>query len=598
MFLRRTERKKNGKTHSYWNVVENKRLDDGRVVQRHVLYLGEINCSQAAAWRKAIEVFDVDAGRARTLALFPEDRCEAIAGDASVVQLRLSEMQLRRPRQWGACWLAGQLWQELQLDRFWADRLPPSRKGTPWDQILQVLATYRLIAPGSEWRLHREWFGNSAMADLLGADFGLAEEHKLYACHDLLLAHKEALFSHLVGRWRDLFNADFDVLLYDLTSTYFEVNASNMPEGTKRRHGYSRDKRPDCPQVVIALVVTPDGLPLAYEVLPGNTADSKTLRMFLSKIELQYGKARRVWVMDRGVPTEAVLAEMRNSDPPVQYLVGTPKGRLNRLEKHLLEKPWQDAREGVKVKLLAEDGELYVFAQSDDRVGKERAMRRRQLKWLWKRLRQIAAMEISREELLMKLGGARSKAPAAWRLVDVEIDKEHPGFTFALNRKKLRTTRRREGRYLLRTNLTDNDPAQLWQYYIQLVAVEEAFRNLKGDLAIRPIFHQDEKRIEAHIFIAFLAYCMQITLTRRLHALAPGLTARSALEKFAAVLMIDVHLPTTDGREILLTRYTHPEPELQLLIDRLKLRLPPQPPPRITTAAVNQASRCSEDLLT
>src|SRR5665811_177887 len=212
MFLRRTARKKNGKTHHYWNVVENKRLDGGRVVQRHVLYLGEINSSQAAAWRKAIEVFDEDAGRARTLALFPEDRCETVAGDASVVQLRLSEMQLRRPRQWGACWLAGQLWQELQLDRFWSDRLPPSRKRTRWDQVLQVLATYRLIAPGSEWRLHRQWFGSSAMADLLGADFGLAEEHKLYACHDLLLQHKEALFSHLVGRWRDLFNADFDVL--------------------------------------------------------------------------------------------------------------------------------------------------------------------------------------------------------------------------------------------------------------------------------------------------------------------------------------------------------------------------------------------------
>jgi hypothetical protein len=598
MFLRRTERKKNGKAHHYWNVVENKRLDDGRVVQRHVLYLGEINSSQAAAWRKAIEVFDEDAGRARTLALFPEDRYEAVAGDASVVQLRLSEMRLHRPRQWGACWLAGQLWQELQLDRFWADRLPPSRKKTRWDQVLQVLATYRLITPGSEWRLHRQWFGNSAMADLLGADFGLAEEHKLYACHDLLLEHKEALFSHLVGRWRDLFNADFDVLLYDLTSTYFEVNASDLPEGSKRRHGYSRDKRPDCPQVVIALVVTPDGLPLAYEVLPGNTAESKTLRMFLGKIELQYGKARRVWVMDRGVPTEAVLAEMRNSDPPVQYLVGTPKGRLNRLEKHLLEKPWQDAREGVKVKLLAEDGELYVFAQSSDRVSKERAMRRRQLKWLWKRLRQIAAMDITREELLMKLGAARSRAPAAWRLVDIEIDKERPSFSFALNRKKLLITRRREGRYLLRTNLSDNNPAQLWQYYTQLVAVEEAFRNLKGDLSIRPVFHQDEARIEAHIFIAFLAYCMQITLARRLHALAPGLTARSALDKFAAVQMIDVHLPTTDGREIRLTRYTHPEPELQLLIDRLKLRLPPQPPPRITTAAVNQASRRSEDLLT
>jgi Transposase DDE domain len=598
MFLRRTERKKNGKTHSYWSVVENKRLDDGRVVQRHVLYLGEINSSQAASWRKAIEVFDEDAGHPRTLALFPDDRCEAVAGDASVIQLRLSEMRLHRPRQWGACWLAGRLWQELQLDRFWADRLPPNRKGTRWDQVLQVLAAYRLIAPGSEWRLHRQWFGNSAMADLLGADFGLAEEHKLYRCHDLLLAHKDALFSHLIGCWRDLFNADFDVLLYDLTSTYFEVNASSLPEDSKRRHGYSRDKRPDCPQVVIALVVTPDGLPLAYEVLPGNTADSKTLRMFLSKIEQQYGKARRIWVMDRGVPTEAVLAEMRNSDPPVQYLVGTPKGRLNRLEKHLLQKPWQDAREGVKVKLLADDGELYVFAQSSDRVSKERAMRRRQLKGLWKRLRQIAAMEVTREELLMKLGAARSKAPAAWRIVDVAVDKHSPSFTFALNRNKLRKIRRREGRYLLRTNLTDDDPAQLWQYYIQLVAVEEAFRNLKGDLAIRPVFHQDETRIEAHIFIAFLAYCMQITLTRRLHALAPGLTARSALEKFAAVQMIDVQLPTTDGREILLTRYTNPEPELQLLIDQLKLSLPPQPPPRITSAAIARATRCSEDLLT
>jgi hypothetical protein len=597
MFLRRTERKKDGKTHSYWNIVESRRLDDGRVVQRHVLYLGEINSSQAVAWRKAIAVFDADAGVARTLALFPEDRCEAAASDASMVRLRLSELRLCRPRQWGACWLAGQLWRELQLDRFWADRLPPSRKRTRWDQVLQVLTSYRLIAPGSEWRLHREWFGNSAMADLLGSDFGLAEAHKLYACHDLLLAHKEALFSHLVERWRDLFNADFDVLLYDLTSTYFEINASDLPEGDKRRHGYSRDKRPDCPQVVIALVVTPDGLPLAYEVLPGNTADSKTLRMFLGKIERQYGKARRVWVMDRGVPTEAVLAEMRGSDPPVQYLVGTPKGRLNRLEKHLLEKPWQEAREGVQVKLLAEDGELYVFAQSVDRVTKERAMRRRQLKWLWKRLRQIAAMDVSREELLMKLGAARSKAPTAWRLVDIGIDKHSAAFSFSLNRKKLRTIRRREGRYLLRTNLTDNDPAQLWQYYIQLVAVEEAFKNLKGDLAIRPIFHKAERRIEAHIFIAFLAYCMQITLTRRLHALAPGLTARSALEKFAAVQMIDVHLPTTDRREIVLTRYTHPEPELQLLIRQLKLSLPAQPPPRITTSAAIQATRCSEDLL-
>jgi hypothetical protein len=583
MFLRKTQRKKDGKTHEYWSVVENKRVAGGRIVQRHVLYLGEINSSQAAVWRKAIEVLDEDAGYSRTLALFAEDRCAAVASDASVVQLRLSEMRLRRPRQWGACWLAGQLWQALQWDRFWGGRLPPSRKGTRWDQILQVLVTYRLIAPGSEWKLHRDWFGKSAMADLLGADFGLAESHKLYACHDVLLQHKDVLFSHLMARWRDLFNANFDVLLYDLTSTYFEINASGVAEGDKRRHGYSRDKRPDCPQVVIALVVTPDGLPLAYEVLPGNTADCKTLRMFLDKIEQQYGRARRVWVMDRGIPTEAVLAEMRASDPPVQYLVGTPKGRLSRLEKQLLAKPWQEARPGVSVKLLAEDDELYVFAESVDRVSKERAMRRRQLKWLWKRLRELVAMEVPREEMLMKLGAARARAPTAWRLVDIAMDKAGAGFSYTLNRQKLRQIRRREGRYLLRTNLTENDPALLWQYYTQLVAVEEAFKNLKGDLAIRPIFHQDEHRVEAHIFIAFLAYCLQITLQRRLHVLAPGLTARSALEKFAAVQMIDVHLPTTDGRELVLTRYTQPEPELQLLIQQLKLSLPPQPPPRIAT---------------
>ncbi|MGB8015883.1 MAG: IS1634 family transposase [Pseudolabrys sp.] len=586
MFLRKTPRKKDGKTHDYWSVVENKRVAGGRVVQRHVLYLGEINSSQAAVWRKAIEVLDDDAGHPRTMALFPEDRCTGLAPARSIVQLRLSDMRLCRPRQWGACWLAGQLWQALQLDRFWADRLPPSRKGTRWDHVLQVLVSYRLIAPGSEWKLHRDWFGNSAMADLLGADFGLADSHKLYACHDLLLQHKEALFSHLMTRWRDLFNANFDVLLYDLTSTYFEINASDVAEGDKRRHGYSRDKRPDCPQVVIALVVTPDGLPLAYEVLPGYTADCKTLRMFLAKIEQQYGRARRVWVMDRGIPTEAVLAEMRGSDPPVQYLVGTPKGRLSRLEKKLLAKPWQEARAGVAVKLLAEDGELYVYAESVDRVSKERAMRQRQLKWLWKRLRELAAMEVTREEMLMKLGAARARAPTAWRLVDIEMDKESSMFIYALNRQKLRRIRRREGRYLLRTNLTENDPALLWQYYTQLVAVEEAFKNLKGDLAIRPIFHQEERRVEAHIFIAFLAYCLQITLQRRLHALAPGLTARSALEKFAAVQMIDVHLPTTDGRELLLTRYTQPEPELRLLIQQLKLQLPPQPPPRIATANV------------
>jgi transposase len=589
MFLRATTRKKDGKIHRYFSVVENQRVRGGRVVQRHVLYLGEINTSQELAWRKSIEVLDEGSKRPRTLALFPDDHCDGVLPDESVVRLRMSQMRLERPRQWGGCWLALQLWRELELDEFWSQRLLPSRKGTRWSEVLLILVVYRLLSPGSEWRLHREWYGRSALTDLLGMD-RVIDEHALYECHDLLLEHKTALFDHLVGRWRDLFNISFDVLLYDLTSTYFEIDPP-LDEQSKRQFGYSRDHRPDCVQVVIALVITPEGFPLAYEVLAGNTADNTTLREFLARIEQQYGKARRIWLCDRGVPTEEVLQEMRVSDPPVQYLVGTPKGRLTALERALLEKPWVKAREDVRVKLLAQDQELYVFAESRDRIAKERGMRRRQMRWLWQRLKQLSTMQrLTRESLLMKLGAAQSKAPAAWRLVTLEIAVQGASFGFWLNRKKLREARRHEGRYLLRTNLTESDPAKLWEYYLRLVAVEEAFKTLKGDLAIRPIFHQREHRIEAHIFIAFLAYCLHVTLGHRLKNLAPGLTSRSVLEKFSAVQMLDVHMPTTDGRELTLTRYTQPEPELQLLLQRLKLALPPQPPPKITATRVAPAT--------
>lgn len=589
MFLRATTRKKDGKEHRYYSVVENKRLSGGRVLQRHVLYLGEINASQELAWRRSIQVLDEATREARTLALFPEDRCEAVAPDASIVRLKLAQLRLERPRQWGACWLTLQLWQQLELDAFWGERLLPSRKGTRFDQVLFVLVTYRLLSPGSEWRLHRHWFESSALADLLGADAALADIHTLYDCHDRLLEHKQAVFDHLVGRWRDLFNVSFDILLYDLTSTYFESDPP-ADEDDKRRYGYSRDHRPDCVQVVIGLVVTPQGLPLAYEVLPGNTRDSTTLKAFLARIEAQYGKARRVWCMDRGIPTEEVLSQMRAADPPVHYLVGTPKGRLTRLEQALLEQPWHAARPGVQVKLLAQDAELYVFAQSQDRIAKERSMRRRQLKWLWARLKKLGTMKLKRDALLMKLGAAKNKAPAAWRLVEVQLPQRGAKFTYRLDRDKLRQVRRREGRYLLRTNLTETDPVKLWQFYLQLVEVEAAFRTLKSDLAIRPIFHQDQSRIEAHIFIAFLAYCLYATLGQQLTVLAPGLTPRAVLEKFAAVQMIDVFVPTTEGRELCLTRYTQPEPDLKLLLDKLKLVLPAQSPPRITSAELTRAT--------
>jgi transposase len=581
MYLRFARRRKDGKEHRYWSIVESRRCAGGRVVQRPVLYLGEINDSQHAAWCRVIEAFDEGSGRHRQLAFFPAERLMPDQARSFGVQVRLNAMELHHPRQWGACWLACHLYEQLQLDRFFSPLLPDSREGTSWQHILQTLVCYRLIDPGSEWRLHRQWFEESAMADLLGEDYGLVAKNALYRCLDKLLPHKAALFSHLRARWQDLFAASFEVLLYDLTSTYFESPPPD-DEADKRRFGYSRDKRSDCVQVVIALIVTPDGFPLAYEVLPGNTADCTTLHDMLRKVEAQYGKANRVWVMDRGIPSEQVLAEMRAADPPVSYLVGTPKGRLSKLEKHLLTLPWQAVREGVDVKLLAQDQELYVLAQSRARIAKERAMRRRKLKWLWARLKEIAAMELDREELLMKLGAARSKARAAWRLIDVDVAPDRATFTFTLNRNKLRQARRREGRYLLRSNLCGRDPAELWQFYIQLVEVEAAFKNLKDDLQLRPVFHQLEQRIEAHIFVAFLAYCLHVTLRARLKPLAPGLTPRAVLDKFAAIQMLDVHFPTTDGRILILRRYTELTADQKLLVRQLKLDLPPQPAPRIT----------------
>src|SRR5437763_12403590 len=398
MYLRFHLRRKDGKEHRYWSIVESKRCSGGKVVQRPVLYLGEINDSQRQAWCRVIEAFDEERQEHRQLALFSAERGVPEHAKGYGVQVRLDAMELHRPRQWGACWLACELYEQLELDQFWATRLPDSREGTSWRHILQTLVCYRLIDPGSEWRLHRQWYEQSAMGDLLGEDYSLVSKNALYRCLDKVLPHKTALFSHLRQRWQDLFGASFEVLLYDLTSTYFEA-APPDDENDKRRYGYSRDKRSDCVQVVIALIVTPAGVPLAYEVLPGNTADCTTLRDFLRKIEEQYGKAERIWVMDRGIPTEESLAQMRRADPPVHYLVGTPKERLSALEKALLEQPWQKVREGVEVKLLPQEQELYVLAQSRARIHKERAMRRRKLRWLCARRKEVSDMSLPREEM-------------------------------------------------------------------------------------------------------------------------------------------------------------------------------------------------------
>jgi transposase len=589
MHLKCHRRFKDGKEHRYWSIVESRRCAGGRVVQRHVLYLGEINDSQKASWLRCIEAFDPKARQQVRLALFPDDRPLPAHAAECGVQVRLREFYIRRSRQWGACWLFLQLWEELELSRFWRKRLPASREGTAWYHVLVVLCAYRLIAPGSEWRLHREWFERSAMADLLAEDYAVAAKDTLYRALDRLLAHKEALFQFLKVRWQDLFGVTFDVLLYDLTSTYFESDPP-FPEGDLRRHGYSRDHRPDCVQVVIALIVTPEGFPLAYEVLAGNTADNTTLRPFLKRIEQRYGKARRIWVMDRDIPTEEVLAEMRASDPPVHYVVGTPKGRLTQLEAALTQRPWQSARESVQVKLLPQAGELYVLVQSAARVNKERAMRRRKLKKLWQRLKSLQAHRPSYERLLLELGAAKKAAGRVWSLVRVDWPEPPPAqansrrvdLTFGLKKDALRRVRRREGRYLLRSNLTETDPGRLWEFYLQLVEIEAAFKNLKGDLSVRPIFHQRRDRIEAHILVSFLAYCLQVSLREKLRRKAPGLTPRSVLEKFGALAMHDVPFPTTDGRELVFARYTQTEPEQELLLAQLGLWLPAQSPPRIT----------------
>jgi transposase len=592
VYLKRHSRVKDGKKHYYYSIAEKIACAGGRRVERHVFYLGEINDSQREAWLKCIEVFDVQAQQQNKLVLFASDQTVPTHAADGAVQLRLSEFSIRQPRQWGACWVFLLLWHQLKLEEFWRERLPASREGTSWYQILVVLCAYRLIDPGSEWRLHRQWYAQSAMADLLEADFALAAKDNLYRCLDRLVEHKQALFTFLQERWKDLFGATFDVLLYDLTSTYFESDPP-FPEEDKRRFGHSRDKRSDCVQVVIALVVTPEGFPLAYEVMPGNTSDKTTLKTFLEKIETQYGKARRIWVMDRGIPTEETLKEMREKkDPPVQYVVGTPRGRLSALEESLLQLPWQEARPRVQVKLWAQEQELYVLVNSRARVDKDRSIRRRKLKALWQRLKELKEQHPSYEALLMKLGAAKEAAGRVWSLVKVTLpeppktkkgrEQRISAFEFSLQKDKLREVFKREGRYLVRTNLQENNPARIWEFYLQLVEIEEAFKNLKGDLGIRPIFHQNEPRIESHIFVCFLAYCVQVTLRHQLQGKAPGLTVRQVLEKFSRIQLMNVHFPTTDQRELVFVRYTQPEKDQQILLAQMNWELPAQAPPKIT----------------
>jgi transposase len=582
MFLRSTNRKKDGKSHRYFSVVENRRLPGNRTVQRTVLYLGEINDQQQAEWRKTLDVFDEKEQRYATMSLFPDDR-EIPADAVDSLQVRLSGLELRRPRIFGNCWLACELWQQLGLDEFFQQRLPEGREAVSWEKVLRLLVVNRLLDPGSEFHVHRQWYVDSAMDELLETDFAVAGKDRLYRCLDRILEHKQDLFVWLNQKWADLFHADFEVLLYDLTSTYFE---GEMEQNPKAKRGYSRDKRPDCLQLVIALVVTPDGFPLAYEVMNGNTSERTTLRDFLKKIETTYGKARRVWVMDRGIPSEAILKEMREPERQTFYLVGTPKARIKQHEKKWLELPWQSVRDSVEVKLYQHGGELYVLAKSEGRQAKENAMRRKKLARLLRKLRVMRKSLPKRDQLLLRIGAAKKEAGRAFGFVKVRIPKADQAvtretFSFQMDKPKLKAAEQRDGHYLLRSNLTGEDPAVLWTRYVQLTQIESVFRSLKSELGIRPVYHQLEHRADAHVLIAFLAYCLQVTLKNRTMIHAPGLTPAAVLEKLATIRMVEVWIPTLDGRWLVLPRHTQPEKDVQAMLDHLHLALPSQPPPRI-----------------
>jgi len=586
MFLRQHKRRKNGKTHRYFSVVENRRTGAGSTTQRQVLYLGEINDSQQEAWRQTLAVFDEDRRQYCELSLFPDDR-PLPPGAVDAISVKLDQMQLRRPRSFGDCWLGCLLWNRLHLSSFWNMQLIDARGEVPWAKVLQLLVVNRLIDPGSELRIHRQWFLRSAMDELLEVDFAVAGKDRLYRCLDRILKHKDSFCQFIAQQWKTLFDTSFDVLLYDLTSTYFEGLCEQIP---KAKHGYNRDGRGDCRQVVIALVVTPDGLPLAYEVLAGNTTDKTTLRQFLAKIQGMYGRARRTWVMDRGIPTEATLKEMREAG--TQYLVGTPRSMLGKLEQQFIDKPWQQVHESMQVKLAQHEGEFYVLAHSNQRELKERAMHRRRFKAYGRGLHALrrrcraGKSRLSRDTLLGKLAVLKQKAGRMAGAVIVYIPDEgkrptRENFHYELNANFSRASQERDGSYILRSNATQADAATMWSMYMQLTWIEAAFKTMKSDLAIRPIWHQVQPRVEAHIFVAFMGYCLMAALRKRLELAAPGLSPTAVLEQLAGIKMVDVCLPTSDGRWLIMPRHTEPEPEQLMLLEKLGLKLPAQPPPRI-----------------
>ena len=590
MFLRPNYRSKDGKDHTYWSLVETVRTPDGPR-QKTLCYLGELNSSAQARWLKTVEVFN-EQGEAQQLKLFPS-HVEPPADDPQVARVLLNKVRLERTRQLGNCWLGLELWKRLELDRFFAAAVDGEPADVPWSRVAALLAINRLCAPGSELAIEQRWYPSTALDDLLGIEEGKINDTRLYRCLDRILPHKTKLERHLKERYGELFGAEFDVLLYDLTSTYVEGAAEKNP---MMRRGYSRDHRPDCEQMVIALIVNSEGFPFSYETFDGNRADVSTMETILRMVERKYGQARRIWVFDRGIVSEENLAAIRKRGG--QYLVGTPRSQMKRFEAELLKKEdWTQVRPEVEVKKMdiPQGEETYLLCRTAGRQEKEKAIRSRFCSSMEKALKGLEKTIVTgrlkdRNKMERRLGKIQARHPQVNDLYDVTLRESAEGVRLFWQIKEDRRSWResREGAYLLRTNLQAQTAEELWGKYMQLTEAEASFRALKSELSIRPLFHQKESRVKAHVMVAFLGYALWVTLKhwlKRRPALvpkpshsgvdnAPPSSPSKALALLSTLHSADIVLPTTDGREIRLRRITEPDAEQKSLLQQLGLSLP------------------------
>jgi transposase len=584
MFLRRCMRRKNGKPHTYWALVESYRTARGSR-QRLVAYLGELKRTEQSGWAQLGRRLS---GKQRPqCSLFDPPHYDDPADKEEPVLVRLKGVTLDRLRDFGDVWLAYGLWRLLELDKLLDGLLPRGREEVPWATVAAILTVARFCKPQSELHIENTWYRQTALDDLLSVPEGKVNTDRLYAGLSVLLPCKEALEKHLRGRLGDLFDLEYDLLLYDVTSTYFEGACAANPLA---KRGYSRDGRPQCLQVCIGLVVTPEGIPLGYEVFPGNRNDAKTVEEIVLAMEKKYGRARRVWVMDRGMVSEDNLAFLRSRGG--EYLVGTPKAMLRRFEEHLLDKGWHEVQEGVEVKLvLGPDGtETFVLARSADRRKKEEAMHCRFVERFETALVRMQAQADSGRLKDLAVANRRlgRLAQRNWRAsgaFDVTIRRRRGRGKARLKISWKRDTRwsewaaLSEGCYLLRTNLTESDPATLWKRYIQLTEAEWAFRISKDELEIRPIWHHTEERVLAHILVCFLAYVLWKTLAGWMHRAGLGDAPRTLLEELAKIKSGDVLLPTVSkhgqpNKTIRLRCVTEPDAGQKVLLHRLGIQLP------------------------